>query len=189
MSHSHKHLLIATLLAAAGVAAFAQGTPGAGGPGMGPGYGMGPGMGMGGPGMGMQQGAGPRGYGQWDPAKMQARMAERHHNRMLILKDKLKITAAQEGAWTSFTTAMQPPAVLPQRPDPAAMEKLTTPERIDQMTARKVQRDAEMAKRASATKAFYATLTPEQQKTFDSVSMRAFQGGRHGRHGGMMHHG
>lgn len=128
--------------------------------------------------------------GRHDPAKMQAMMAKRQAD----MKAKLKITPAQEGAWTTFTTAMQPPAgMMGKRPGAeqrADMDKLTTPERIDKMQALRTQRMAEMSaemdKRGAATKAFYAALSPEQQKTFDAEHKNA---GKHGgRHGGGMHH-
>lgn len=119
-----------------------------------------------------------------DPAKMQARMEQRQAE----LKAKLQITAAQEGAWSAFTTALKPPADRPARPDPAEMSKLTTPERIDRMQAMKARRDAEMTKRAEATKTFYAALSPEQQKVFDGETLR--MGSRmHRHHGGQGGHG
>jgi periplasmic protein CpxP/Spy len=113
-----------------------------------------------------------------------ARMAERVNRRLADLKQKLQITAAQENAWNSFASAMQPPATMPQRPDRQSLAGMTTPERIDQMRAMRDRRNAEMDRRAEATKAFYAQLTPEQQKTFDAESARMFQHGpMHGGHG------
>ena len=112
------------------------------------------------------------GMAQHDPAKMQERMQKRQAD----LKAQLKITAAQEAAWTTFTTSMQPPAKGP-RPDKADFEKLTTPERIDKMRAMRTTRDAEMDKRADATKAFYAVLSPVQQKVFDAHAMPHMRGG------------
>jgi hypothetical protein len=109
-------------------------------------------------------------------------MQARHAERMNELKQKLQITAAQEGAWTSFTEAMQPPANR-QRPDREALMRLTTPERIDQMRALRTQRNAEMDRRAEATKAFYAQLAPAPQKTFDEATARRW-GGHRGHHGG-----
>ena len=93
--------------------------------------------------------------------------------RLADLKTKLKITAPQEGAWTTFTTALKPSAhVEYARPDPAEMEKLTTPQRIEKMRAHRAQRmtemQAQMDKREDATKAFYAALTVEQKKVFDA---------------------
>lgn len=103
----------------------------------------------------------------------QAYMAE----RMAQLKAQLKLTAAQEPAWTAFTAAMQP-GERKARLDHADMDKLTTPERIDRMRAMRAQHAAEADRRGEATKAFYAALTPEQQKTFDAQP-------HHGRHHGM----
>ncbi len=125
--------------------------------------------------------------GRHDPAKMQAMMAKRQAE----LKATLKITPAQEGAWTAYTTAMQPPAGIHARPTPeqrAEMDKLTTPQRIDKMRDMRAQRMAEMntimTKRGDATKALYAVLTPEQQKVFDAEQKK-----HRGRHAGPGHHG
>jgi protein CpxP len=62
---------------------------------------------------------------------------------------------------------------------------LTTPQRIDKANEMRTKRDAEMAKRADATKAFYAALSPAQQKVFDTSTMRHGRGGPHGGHGGL----
>ena len=155
-------------LMAAGASAMAQGTPPA------------------------AQSPGPRSehMGKHDPAKMQAMMARHQAD----LKVKLKLTPAQEGAWTAYTTAMQPPAGLQQRPSDAQraeMDKLTTPERIDKMRALRAehmtQMNTVMDKRGDATKAFYAALTPEQQKVFDVEQKKRGTRGEHGRHGGPEH--
>lgn len=116
--------------------------------------------------------------GPMDPARMQARRAE----RMNELKQKLQISGAQEGPWNSFLAALQPSANM-QRPDRDAMARMTTPDRIDQMRALRTQRNAEMDRRADATKAFYAQLTPTQQKTFDEATSRMGRGGHGGHHG------
>lgn len=120
--------------------------------------------------------------------KMAERMKQRMAKRQADLKAKLKLAPEQEAAWTQFTTAMQPPAQGPKRPDPAEMAKLTTPQRMEKMQALKAERDAEMTKRMDAVKAFYATLTPEQQKVFDAEHATMGHGpqGRHGGHGPMM---
>ena len=137
MKLSNKRLLLAGLMATMGFAAVAQnatpGTPPAGHGGM----------------QGMQHGG--------DSSKMQERMQAHRQER------------AQEGAWTTFSTAMKPPAsggMMGMHHDPkfkAEMDKLTTPERIDKMRALRQQgmttMNAEMDKRADATKAFYGTLS------------------------------
>jgi protein CpxP len=167
-------LTLAGLLATAGASAMAQGAPVAppGGP----------------PAAGMH--AGPYGahMGRHDPAKMQAWMAKRQAE----LKAKLKITPAQEGAWTTFTASMQPPAPIARlTPEQRAeFDKLSTPDRIDKMRTLRTQRMADMSaamdKRGEATKTFYAVLTPEQQKTFDAEHKKfGPREGRGGREGGM----
>ena len=115
-----------------------------------------------------------------DPAKMELM----HAKHLAYLKAKLKITASQEGAWTSFTEAMKPPAdMMGQRPDRAEMDKLTTPERIDKMRALHKEHmaamEAAMDKRGDATKALYAALSPEQQKLFDAEFAKMGQRGEH----------
>lgn len=167
-----KHLLLAGLLASIGVAASAQTTAPAA-PGTPP-------AAMADKAASPHARPGER-MGRHDPAKMQERMAK----RAAELKAKLKLTPAQEPAWTTFTTSMQPPAPH-ARMERGDMEKLTTPERIDKMRAMRAQRAAEMDKRAEAVKTFYAALTPEQQKVFDSNAMvhRGWHDGAEGHHGG-----
>lgn len=125
-------------------------------------------------------------HGRMDPAKMQAMVAK----HLADLKTKLKITAPQEGAWTSFTAAMKPPVRAEHtRPDPADMEKLSTPERIDKMRAHRAERmtemQAQMDKREEATKTFYATLNADQKKVFDAEHSKMMR--RWGDHKGMGH--
>ncbi len=112
-------------------------------------------------------------------------MGDRHARHLNELKSKLKLETSQENAWKSFAEAMQPTAMPQARPDRAALEKLTTPERIDQMQALHAQRDTEMKKRGDASKAFYASLNAEQKKTFDAETARfmGHKGSHHGMHG------
>jgi hypothetical protein len=119
-----------------------------------------------------------------DPAKRFARMQEHRAKRMAALKEKLKLSPTQEGAWTNFTASTQPPAgPSPQRPDRAEFAKLTTPQRLERMQARQSERTAMFAKRAEATKTFYAGLNPEQQKTFDAETAHMGHDGHRGHHG------
>ncbi len=172
-----KNLLIAGLIATFGLAASAQAQ-------------QGPGAGAGGPGYGHMMGRG--GPGQGDPAAMQARMTERFNQRMEKLKTVLQIKPEQQGAWTAFTAAMQPDSTLmaARRKMHAEMATLTTPQRIDKMQAMRTQRQATMDKKATAVKAFYAALTSEQQKSFDTLALkRGGMGGGMGGRGGMGHGG
>jgi periplasmic protein CpxP/Spy len=124
--------------------------------------------------------------------QMHAKMGERHAKHLAELKAKLKLEPGQEAAWNTFAQSMQPPAKAAAHPDRAALEKLTTPERIDQMQAHRATRDANMKKHGDATKTFYATLNADQKKVFDaetSRGMKKMQGNM--RHGGgdHKHHG
>lgn len=172
MKNLHRHLLTAAVLAGLGIGAIAQTqapvTPPAGGPRM------------------MQGQQGPDARMERYRAQRQQRMAE----RLNVLKAQLKITPAQEGAWTTWTTAIQPGA-RPQRPDRAEFARLTTPERIDRMRAMRAARNAEMDRRLDATKVFYGALAPEQKAAFDAVGLRFVgKGGKGGRgEGGGRHHG
>lgn len=139
--------------------------------------------------------AGERHHGHKGGGKHHGNRAEYRAKHMAALKSDLKLTAAQEPAWTTFTTSMQP-GERTARLDRQGMDQLTTPERIDRMRALRAQHAAEADRRGEATKTFYAALTPEQQKTFDAKAhrgghrmggMKRGEGGGEGRHG--HHHG
>lgn len=124
---------------------------------------------------------------------MQQRMQDHMAKRQADLKASLKLTTEQEAAWNAYTTAVKPPAMesknLPNRDD---MAKLTTPQRMEKMQAMKVEREAHMGKVMEATKTFYGSLTPEQQKLFDEQTLRGpmgGHGGKGGRMGGQHRHG
>lgn len=131
-------------------------------------------------GQGMNHGS----MGKMDPARMQARM-DRHHT---ALKAKLKLTPAQEPAWTAFIASHTPPASMMGQPAAMAdLAKLPTPERVDKMKEMRAQRMGEMTAamdtHGEATKVFYAALTLEQQKLFDAHAMMG-KDSMHGARGG-----
>ncbi|POZ63539.1 Spy/CpxP family protein refolding chaperone [Chromobacterium alticapitis] len=103
-----------------------------------------------------------------DPAKREAMMAK----HMQMLHDKLKIQPQQEAAWKTFTDSMKPERMA----KPPMDDKATAPQRMEDMMQR---RQAEMQKHLDALKAFYAQLTPEQQKIMDHM---------HGPRGKWEHH-
>lgn len=119
---------------------------------------------------------GPQGQNGPRAEKMQQRMAEHRAQRQADLKAKLKLAPEQEAAWTQFSQATQPMAMGMNRPDPADMAKLTTPERIEKMQAMKAQRDVHMNQMADATKAFYNALNAEQKTVFDAETARGPMG-------------
>lgn len=114
--------------------------------------------------------------------KMHEHMAARHQQHLTELKGKLHLQAAQEASWNTFVQAMQAPAAAGSHPDRAALLKLSTPERVDHMETLHAQHGIAMKKRGEAAKAFYATLSEEQKKTFDAETGR-FMGGAQGMRG------
>jgi hypothetical protein len=143
------------------------------------------------------QGAGPQGGPQGPRMEqMHKRHAERHAEHQTQLKSALKVTAAQEAAWNAYVagTAPNPPASTPGMTK-EDWSKLTTPQRMEKMQAFRAERDAVMTKRIDAVKTFYAALTPEQQKVFDTQAHggfhRAGMKGEHrmGGHGSQGGHG
>ena len=111
-------------------------------------------------------------------AQMQSRRAERRAKRLQELKVFLQLQGNQEADWSTFSAALQTPMARPAPVNPAEMEKLTTPERIDKMMAMKAAREAQINSRMNAVKTFYARLNPQQQKVFDTHASKAMK--RHG---------
>jgi hypothetical protein len=130
--------------------------------------------------------------GRHDPAKMQARMTQ----RLAEIKAKLKITPAQEAAWTTYTDAVKPVPRASIAASHGELSQLPTPERLDRMrtlhTEHMAAMTARMDQRAEATKTFYAVLNTDQKKVFDEQFTRLAgghgnhrmgpMGGQHGRH-------
>ena len=130
------------------------------------------------------EGASPMPHQQWNGVKRAQRM-EHMKQRLDKFKADLKLTSAQQPAWDAYIAAMKP-GERPSRMDRQEFAKLTTPQRLDKMREMRTQRNAEMDRRAEATKAFYAQLDAGQQKTFDAQSLRMMHRPdhpmRHGKH-------
>ena len=92
-----------------------------------------------------------------------AKMIEQRHQQ---LHDALKLSAEQEPGWKKFAESEQlkPPPGIDQ---PEDWSKLSTPERAEKILELSKMHQAHMAEHVAALKAFYATLTPEQKKTFE----------------------
>jgi len=85
------------------------------------------------------------------------------------LHDALNLSAAQEPAWNAFQAASQPDPQDEARDRAAGqmMAGLHAPQRVDlSIAAMKADLDT-MERRGAALKAFYVTLSPAQQATFD----------------------
>ena len=170
MKYTHKHWMMAGVLAAFGMAAGAQTQA---------------------PAEAAAPGAAPmmarEAHGAADPARMQQRMErmqERRAKRLADFKQKLQLSPGQEAAWNSYLAALQPRGGHKPH-ERAELASLPTPERIDRMRALRTERIAEMDRRGDATKTFYAALSPEQKKVFDDETARRREhhhGGRDGHH-------
>ena len=104
------------------------------------------------------------------------------HHHSGKLKEQLKLTEAQEGAWKQFTDAMHPPAP-PAPQERVDWRSLTTPQRLDRMQEMADKHQAEMCRRHDAIRTFYAQLSDEQKKVFDDFHARRPPFGR-GKHPG-----
>jgi protein CpxP len=130
----------------------------------------------------------PAGARQMGPMqKMRDMMGHRRAQHLEALKTSLKLKPEQESQWAAFAGSMKPHNPEQQHMAMADMDKLTTPERIDKMTALKTQRDAEIQKRGDATKTFYATLFDDQKKTFDQHTAKFMHRIAEGHHDGQGH--
>jgi hypothetical protein len=102
-----------------------------------------------------------------------AKSAEDMAKRQAALHDKLTLSPAQEAAWKTFADKLQ--ATAPVKPKAAPSATMTAPERADRRAASLQTAQQSAVVRAQAVKEFYAVLSPEQQKIFDSQ----FQGHHH----------
>ncbi len=108
------------------------------------------------------------------------RMEKMHEKHLTTLHDKLKLTAQQETAWKKFA-ANKPMLDKTNRPDPAEMQKLNAPQRMEKGMEHMKAMETKMTEHLAALKEFYAVLTPEQQKVFDEQTPPfGDRGGRHG---------
>lgn len=108
--------------------------------------------------------------------------AARFGKHMAKLHDALKLTSAQEAAWTEFSDKIKP-----RNMDKTGMDKsrrqdwknMSTPDRLDKMLDNMKSRETKMSEHAAAVRTFYAALTQDQQKIFDR-RFEEFQRHRHG---------
>ena len=92
------------------------------------------------------------------------------------LRDVLQLRPDQDAALKTFLDATDPKAMMASmKPDAMggpmddAGKPMTTPERLDRQAAHMAGMAAAFQKHAAATKAFYAALSPSQQKAFDAL--------------------
>jgi hypothetical protein len=84
----------------------------------------------------------------------------------------LRLQPEQRDAWRAYTDAIAQDQATRQNPLDRAqsLNGLQTPQRLDAMLDQMKSDEAAFQRRAAATKAFYAVLTPEQKQTFDSIT-------------------
>lgn len=117
--------------------------------------------------------------------RMQERIQARQAEHQARLKQALQLTPAQESAWQQYLQSRPSPASAAAMKDRAQWQQLSTPERMAQQLAARQARDSQMGAHLEALKSFYATLSPEQQRTFDAQHRQ----GHGGMHGMRKHHG
>lgn len=168
-------VIVASLAAAGAALAHPGGGMGMGmgmhngqGMGMGHGPGMGPGMMGHGPAMGPGMGMGRMQVG--DPAMAATQLAE--------FKTALKITAAQEPAWSKFEAATRQQAEARQAMHTAMQAQAKDGKAPADWTAQRDKMQKLHAERDLARTELFALLTPEQKALVDRQPQ-----GRHGRHG------
>ena len=112
----------------------------------------------------------------WAPGS-QVRHEMRETARLKAVHDALNIRPDQETAFQAFAASMRPDD---RGPGPEGMEHrsqdmagMTTPERLDAMSRMMDEHMARMRERfqrhATAIKALYAVLSPEQKRTLDAL--------------------
>ncbi|MES2151126.1 MAG: Spy/CpxP family protein refolding chaperone [Pseudomonadota bacterium] len=106
---------------------------------------------------------------------MQAKMGELFAKRQAKIHDLLKLTAAQEAAWTTYQAAIKPSAPT-AHPDHAAIAAMSAPARMEKHIAMAKEHIIKMEAHLAALNTFYATLTADQKKIFDANTL----GGEHG---------
>lgn len=106
---------------------------------------------------------GPMGPWSGSPGQRAERMQQHRDS----LHAALKLSPEQESAWKRFTeSGPKPPSR--ERLSPDEWKRMSAPERADRMLELARGHQEAMATHVEAMKRFYAVLTPEQQKVFDS---------------------
>jgi hypothetical protein len=89
------------------------------------------------------------------------------------LHQALHLSAAQEGAWQLYRSAADVPDKAQARRQQAStmFRTLDAPHRMDLVEAEMRQELADLDRQSHALKAFYGTLTPDQQRIFDARTL------------------
>ena len=98
--------------------------------------------------------------------------------QLIRLHDDLRLTPAQESAWTAYTRAIGPSPNVEQRhrATDQLLPLVPTPRRIALIAATLAADEADFRRQGEAVNAFYAQLTPAQQRTFDAETLPTREG-------------
>lgn len=110
----------------------------------------------------------------------QAQFEARHAQHMEQLKTLLQIQNSQQSAWEQYAAAMKPDFAhfAKEKPTDKTAPK-SHPNTLQMLDMRQKHRELEQ-KRDDATRAFYSSLNPAQQKAFDQIAHKHDR--KHGRH-------
>lgn len=83
------------------------------------------------------------------------------------LHDRLKLNADQEKAWKQYQETVTANIRARQEREQVDFSRLSAPERLEKSQQFARERDERMSRHLESFKAFYATLTPEQQEILE----------------------
>jgi hypothetical protein len=130
------------------------------------------------------------GWSRPDFARIRAQRAAQRADDIALL---IGLRPDQRPALDAFLATVEPGrhgdmgGARPPMGDTPPATSETTLQRLDKMSARLDRKDTEAKQRIDATRKFYTSLTPDQQRRFDALDRLHHSGMRGGMHGG--HHG
>lgn len=119
--------------------------------------------------------------GEPPSAEIKARHEAMRKQHLDDLRIVLRLRLDQEPALAAFIASHEPKRLEMKLPEPGA----TTPQRLEAMSRQDAEMRAQHEQMRQALTAFYAALSPEQQKVFDALERLKRPGGP----GPMMLHG
>lgn len=134
----------------------------------------------------------------WDACKtaadphecMQTKMVQHMQEHETKLHDALKLSAAQEPAWKTYTESMHQQITAMQAdhkamPTRAEREKMTAPDLLQQHLDNMQKHSVAMQSHLAALKTLYAALNPQQQATINTDAQKMMH--HHEKHGAERH--
>lgn len=110
---------------------------------------------------------GPGGCWGYDGGEGPAGWREAVQQRTADLHDRLKLNAEQEKAWKQYQETVTANFRARQDRERVDFSRLSAPERLEKSQQFARERDELMTRHLESFKAFYATLSPEQQEILE----------------------